>query len=289
MHVTSNPLPPGERRAGSVGRPVTADVAIVDEDGGPRPRGEVGEIQVRGKTVMTGYENDPAANAAALRDGWYRTGDLGRFDADGYLYVTGRIKEMINRGGEKVSPREVDDVLTAHPAVARAVTFPLPHPTLGEDVAAAIVLRPGAHASEAEIRRFMSDRLAVFKVPRRLAFVDEILLGATGKPDRSRLAAALGPAGAPRGLEPAAPSLTAIETQVAKLWSEVLGRPVGAADDFVALGGDSLQAAVATSRMADALGIEIPLDQFLETPTVAAVAARIAEQLTGPAAGGDRR
>ena len=289
MHVTSNPLPPGERRAGSVGRPVTADVAIVDEDGGPRPRGEVGEIQVRGKTVMTGYENDPAANAAALRDGWYRTGDLGRFDADGYLYVTGRIKEMINRGGEKVSPREVDDVLTAHPAVARAVTFPLPHPTLGEDVAAAIVLRPGAHASEAEIRRFVSDRLAVFKVPRRLAFVDEILLGATGKPDRSQLAAALGPAGAPRGLEPAAPSLTAIETQVAKLWSEVLGRPVGAADDFVALGGDSLQAAVATSRMADALGIEIPLDQFLETPTVAAVAARIAEQLTGPAAGGDRR
>jgi amino acid adenylation domain-containing protein len=289
MHVTSNPLPPGERRAGSVGRPVTADVAIVDEDGGPRPKGEVGEIQVRGKTVMTGYENDPAANAAAFRDGWYRTGDLGRFDAAGYLYVTGRIKEMINRGGEKVSPREVDDVLTAHPAVARAVTFPVPHPTLGEDVAAAIVLRPGAHASEAEIRRFVSDRLAVFKVPRRLAFVDEIHLGATGKPDRSQLAAALGPAGAPRGLDPAAPSLTAIETQVAKLWSEVLGRPVGAADDFVALGGDSLQAAVATSRMADALGIEIPLDQFLETPTVAALAARIAEQLTGPAAGGDRR
>jgi acyl carrier protein len=238
---------------------------------------------------MTGYENDPAANAAAFRDGWYRTGDLGRFDADGYLYVTGRIKEMINRGGEKVSPREVDDVLTAHPAVARAVTFPVPHPTLGEDVAAAIVLRPRAHASEDEIRRFVSDRLAVFKVPRRLAFVDEILLGATGKPDRSQLAAALGPAGASCGLEPAAPSLTAIETQVAKLWSEVLGRPVGAADDFVALGGDSLQAAVATSRIADALGIEIPLDQFLEMPTVAAVAARIAEQLTGPAAGGDRR
>ena len=284
MLVTSNPLPPGERRIGSVGRPVTGEVAIVGEDGGPKRMGEVGEIQVRGKTVMAGYENDPAANAAAFRDGWYRTGDLGRFDADGYLYVTGRIKEMINRGGEKVSPREVDDVLTAHHAVARAVTFPVPHPTLGEDVAAALVLRPGSSATEAEIRRFVGDHLAAFKVPRQLAFVDTIPLGATGKPDRRQLAAALA---RPETANGSASALTAIEAQVARIWSEVLSRPVGVADDFVALGGDSLQAAVAAAHMADALGVTVPLNQFLETPTVAAVAARIAERL-GPPAGAAR-
>ncbi|HTK92718.1 MAG TPA: amino acid adenylation domain-containing protein [Verrucomicrobiae bacterium] len=284
MLVTSNPLPPGERRTGSVGRPVTDEVTIVGEDGGLKRTGEVGEIQVRGKTVMAGYENDPAANAAAFRDGWYRTGDLGRFDPDGYLYVTGRIKEMINRGGEKVSPREVDDVLTAHHAVARAVTFPVPHPTLGEDVAAALVLRPGESVTEAEIRRFVSDHLAAFKVPRQLAIVDIIPLGATGKPDRRQLAAALARLKTANG---PAPALTAIEAQVAKIWSEVLSRPVGVADDFVALGGDSLQAAVAAAHMADALGVTVPLDQFLETPTVAAVAARIAERL-GPSAGDAR-
>ncbi|HEU5188160.1 MAG TPA: amino acid adenylation domain-containing protein [Methylomirabilota bacterium] len=284
MLVTSNPLPPGERRAGSVGRPVTGEVAIVDEDGGATRTGEVGEIQVRGKTVMTGYENDSAANAAAFRDGWYRTGDLGRFDADGYLYVTGRIKEMINRGGEKISPREVDDVLVAHPAVARAVTFSVPHPTLGEDVAAALVLRPGSCATEADIRRFVSDRLAAFKVPRQLAFVDSIPLGATGKPERRELAAALSRPETPTGSGSAAPALTAIEAQVAKVWSGVLGRPVGVADDFVALGGDSLQAAVAAAHMADALGVTVPLNQFLEAPTVAAVAAHIAARL-GPSAG----
>ena len=286
MHVTANPLPPAARKPGSVGRPVTAEVVVVDDEGRPRPVGEAGEIQVRGATVMTGYENDPAANAAAFRDRWYRTGDLGRFDADGYLFVTGRIKELINRGGEKVSPREVDDALVEHPAIARAVTFPVPHPTLGEDVAAALVLRPGATVSEAEIRRFVGARLAAFKAPRRIVIVDAIPLGATGKPERHRLAAALGltapvePAPAP---EAGPLALTAIEAQVAKIWSEVLGRAVGPDDDFIELGGDSLRATVATARVAAALGVALPLDEFFDTPTVVAVAARLARRLAEPA------
>ena len=286
MHVSANPLPPGARKPGSVGRPVTAEVVVVDDEGRARPVGEAGEIQVRGATVMTGYENDPAANAAAFRDRWYRTGDLGRFDADGYLFVTGRLKELINRGGEKVSPREVDDALVEHPAIARAVTFPVPHPTLGEDVAAALVLRPGATVTDAEIRRFVGARLAPFKAPRRIVIVDTIPLGATGKPERQRLAAALGltapvaPAAAP---ESAPLTLTAIEAQVAKIWSEVLGRAVGPEDDFIELGGDSLRATVATARVAAALGVALPLDEFFDTPTVVAVAARLARRLAEPA------
>ena len=286
MHITANPLPPGARKVGSVGRPVTAEVVVVDDEGRPRPVGEAGEIQVRGATVMTGYENDSAANAAAFRDRWYRTGDLGCFDADGYLFVTGRIKELINRGGEKVSPREVDDALAEHPAIARAVTFPVPHPTLGEDVAAALVLRPGATVSDAEIRRFVGTRLAAFKAPRRIVVVDAIPLGATGKPERHRLAAALGltapaePASAPEAVPLA---LTTIEAQVAKIWSEVLGRAVGPEDDFIELGGDSLRATVATTRVAAALGVALPLDEFFDMPTVVAVAGRLARRLAAPA------
>jgi amino acid adenylation domain-containing protein len=285
MHVTANPLPPGRGKPGSVGLPVTAEVSIVDDGGCPRPVGEMGEILVRGATVMAGYEDDPAANAAAFRNGWYRTGDLGHFDSDGYLFVTGRIKELINRGGEKVSPREVDDALAEHPAVARAVTFPVPHPTLGEDVAAALVLRPGAAVTDAEIRQFVGVRLAAFKVPRRLAIVDAIPLGPTGKPERQHLATALGMAvraDLPPSPEAAPLTLTAIEAQIAKIWSDVLELAVGPEDDFIALGGDSIRLTVAAARVTEALGVEVPLEEFFETPTVVAVAARVARRLAEP-------
>ena len=180
----------------------------------------------------------------------------------------------------------MDDALVEHPAIARAVTFPVPHPTLGEDVAAALVLRPGATVTDAEIRRFVGARLAPFKAPRRIVIVDAIPLGATGKPERQRLAAVLGltapvaPAAAP---ESTPLTLTAIEAQVAKVWSDVLGRAVGPEDDFIELGGDSLRAAVATARVAAALGVALPLDEFFDTPTVVAVAARLARRLAEPA------
>ena len=154
--------------------------------------GETGEIVIRGPNVTAGYENNPDANASAFAHGWFHTGDQGVLDDDGYLRVTGRLKEIINRGGEKISPLEVDEVLMDHPAVAQVVTFAMPHDKLGEEVAAAIVLREGFNASESDIRSFASTRLADFKVPRRIVILEEIPKGATGKLQRIGLAAKLG-------------------------------------------------------------------------------------------------
>lgn len=190
--MTSNPLPPRTRKPGTVGVPAGPEVAVMDEAGTLLPPGQRGEVVIRGPNVTKGYENNPEANAVAFKDGWFRTGDQGVFDADGYLTITGRLKEIINRGGEKISPREVDDVLCEHPAVAQVVTFAVPHAMLGEEVGAAIVLREGAAASEQEIKDWAAQRLADFKVPRRVLFLDEIPKGATGKLQRIGLAAKLG-------------------------------------------------------------------------------------------------
>ena len=151
-----------------------------------------GEVVIRGRNVTAGYEANPDANARAFFDGWFRTGDEGVLDEAGYLRLTGRLKEIIVRGGEKISPLEVDAVLLAHSAVAQALTFAMPHQKLGEDVAAAIVLAPGAAADEAELRGFCAERLAAFKVPRKIIFLGEIPKGPTGKLQRIGLAARLG-------------------------------------------------------------------------------------------------
>jgi acyl-CoA synthetase (AMP-forming)/AMP-acid ligase II len=142
--------------------------------------------------VTLGYENNPKANGEAFTNGWFRTGDQGTLDADGYLSITGRLKEIINRGGEKISPREVDEVLMDHPAVAQVVTFAIPHDKLGEDIGAAVVLKEGRQATERELREFVQSRLADFKVPRRILLLEEIPKGATGKLQRIGLAAKLG-------------------------------------------------------------------------------------------------
>ena len=154
--------------------------------------GAIGEVVIRGPNVTRGYENNPKANEDGFTDGWFRTGDQGMLDGAGYLTITGRLKEIINRGGEKISPREVDDVLMDHPAVAQVVTFALPHDKLGEEVACVVVLRDGFDASESDIRDFASTRLAAFKTPRKVLFRDEIPKGATGKLQRIGLAGKLG-------------------------------------------------------------------------------------------------
>ncbi|MBM3542768.1 MAG: AMP-binding protein, partial [Alphaproteobacteria bacterium] len=188
----SNPLPPRARKPGSVGVAAGPEVAIMSEDGRILPRGETGEVVIRGENVTKGYEANPKANESAFTHGWFRTGDQGVLDAEGYLSITGRLKEIINRGGEKVSPREVDEVLLDHPAVAQAVTFAMPHAKLGEEVAAALVLKEGANATEQDIRAFAAGRLADFKVPRKVVFLAEIPKGATGKLQRIGLAEKLG-------------------------------------------------------------------------------------------------
>ncbi len=190
--MASNPLPPGIRKPGSVGIAAGPEIAVMDEKGNLLSNGTVGEVVIRGPNVAVGYENNPTANAEAFTDGWFRTGDQGFLDGDKYLTITGRLKEIINRGGEKISPREVDEVLLDHPSIQQAVTFSVPHSKLGEEVAAAVVLREGLEVKERDIRSFLSQRLADFKVPRKIVFLDEIPKGPTGKLQRIGLAEKLG-------------------------------------------------------------------------------------------------
>ena len=190
--MASNPLPPGLRKPGTVGVSAGPEVAIMGLDGGLLGADAVGEIVIRGDNVTGGYENNPSANEEGFLNGWFRTGDQGVRDADGYISITGRLKEIINRGGEKVSPREVDEIIMDHPAVAQVVCFGMPHPKLGEEVAAVVVLKEGAQATEREIQDFVSRRAAEYKVPKKILFMDEIPKGATGKLQRIGLAQKLG-------------------------------------------------------------------------------------------------
>jgi len=190
--MTSNPLPPRPAKPGSVGIAAGIEVAVLDSHNAVLPAGQRGEVSIRGATIIDGYESNPSANAAAFTDGWFRTGDEGVLDQDGYLFLTGRLKEQINRGGEKISPIEIDEVLLGHPAVTDAVTFAIAHDKLGEEVGAAVVLADGHEATERELRAYLGEHLAPFKVPRQIVFLGEIPKGATGKLQRIGLAERLG-------------------------------------------------------------------------------------------------
>jgi acyl-CoA synthetase (AMP-forming)/AMP-acid ligase II len=191
--MASNPLPPAPRKAGTVGVATGIDLSVVDEEGRKMPTGQIGEVVIRGDTIITGYENNFDANATAFFGDWFRTGDQGVLDQDGYLRLTGRLKELINRGGEKVSPIEVDEVLLTHPLVMEAVTFGRPHPTLGEEVAAAVIVKEPV--KESELQKHCRDRLAKFKVPQGIYIVDAIPRTATGKIQRRKVAEVLAGAG----------------------------------------------------------------------------------------------
>jgi acyl-CoA synthetase (AMP-forming)/AMP-acid ligase II len=186
--MASNPLPPAARKPGSVGPGTGVGIAILDETGRHLGVGERGEVCIKGPNVMRGYDNNPEANATAFSDGWFRTGDQGFLDEEGYLTLSGRLKEMINRGGEKISPREIDEVLLTHPAVAEAVCFGVTHPTWGEEVAAAVTL--SAPATEAELIAYCRERLADFKRPKKIHITDAIPRTATGKIQRRIVAQA---------------------------------------------------------------------------------------------------
>jgi acyl-CoA synthetase (AMP-forming)/AMP-acid ligase II len=189
--MASNPLPPRPRKPGSVGIAAGPEVALMD-DAGNLVSGVQGEVVIRGPNVTDGYEANDKANAESFVNGWFRTGDLGTLDSEGYLAITGRKKEIINRGGEKISPREVDEALLDHPSIAQAVTFAVPHAKLGEDVAAAVVLKADAKAEPRELRDFLARKLADFKVPREIVILAELPKGATGKVQRIGLAEKLG-------------------------------------------------------------------------------------------------
>ena len=277
--MTSNPLPPHQRKPGSVGIAAGPEVAIMDEEGKLLLPGEIGEVVIRGANVTSGYENNPQANETAFTNGWFRTGDNGSLDADKYLFLKGRIKEIINRGGEKISPREVVEVLLDNPSVEQVVTFAAPHTVLGEEVAAAVVLKQCVSATEQEIKEFAASKLADFKVPRVVLFVDEIPKGPTGKRQRIGLAEKLGlTASDPKATTEYVPPTTAIEEKLVEIWAEVLRvEKVGINDNFFGLGGDSILAAQIVNRVREILQVELSFLFFFEQPTVASMAIKITQ------------
>lgn len=271
----------GWRKSGSVGRSSGLELAVTDPAGNFLPQGSEGEIVVRGTSVTSGYLDHPETNEAAFREGWFRTGDLGRLDSDGFLFLTGRLKELINRGGEKISPQEIETVLMEHPAVADAAACAVPHASLGEDVAAAVVLREGATGSEQELRRFTATRLAHFKVPRRIVLIDSIPRTSTGKPRRGILSQRLR---SERGKHDSHAAST-VESELIDLWRRMLGvDQIGVRDDFFALGGDSLAAAAMFTeceRRFETGGALLTRVDFFENPTIEKLARMVVESKPG--------
>jgi acyl-CoA synthetase (AMP-forming)/AMP-acid ligase II/thioesterase domain-containing protein len=288
--ITINPLPPGIRKPGSVGQPTGCEVATLDETGAVTPPGQIGAVAIRGANVTLGYENDPEANASSFTSGWFRTGDLGVFDPDGYLFLTGRTKEIINRGGEKISPREVDEVLMDHPAVAQAITFAVPDERLGEDIGAAVVLHEGAAVTTLELQAFVAERLADFKVPRQVVVLRELPEGRTGKLRRIGLAATLGLTATTRPKDTVARTAPKTETEVglAGLFCEVLEiGSIGVDDDFFDLGGDSMLATELAARIHTWKKCDFPPVLVFQLTSVAAIAAYLDCAPKSPDASGD--
>jgi acyl carrier protein len=262
--MASNPLPPAVRKAGSVGLPAGPEMGILDDMGNLLPPSDAGEIVIRGANVTMGYVNNPQANEEAFTNGWFRTGDLGYRDDEGYFYIRGRKKEMINRGGENISPREIDEVLLEHPAVAQAVTFAVPHASLGEDLYAAIVPHEQSGTDENALRRFAAGGLAPHKVPSRILTLESIPLGPTGKIQRIGLHKALEDQ---LRIEYKAPSNDLERDIVASIERILQTNPVGATENFFALGGDSLKAASLLARLSTQYQVELPPVSLFYNPT----------------------
>jgi oxalate---CoA ligase len=271
--IAANTFAPEGRRRGSVGKRRPGELACRDDDGRILPADELGEIVARGPGVTPGYIDDPEANAIAFADGWFRTGDVGRIDHDGFVTIIGRLKEIINRGGEKIAPSEIDEALLHHPAVAEAAAFPIPHPSLGEDVAAAVVFRAGKTATTLELRQFLRTMLAPHKIPRHIRVVEALPRNATGKVKRLELAESIpeSPGGAPvtRWNSP-------LEVQIAEIWHRLLQvDDIARDDEFFARGGDSLLEAQMLLELEQITGRTLPQDLLFESATVPQLAESI--------------
>jgi acyl-CoA synthetase (AMP-forming)/AMP-acid ligase II/thioesterase domain-containing protein/acyl carrier protein len=276
-YITCTPLPPQTRKADAVGLPVIDELKLIDAHGASVESGQTGEVVVRGPGVMKGYLDDPDANAKIFVDGWLRTGDEGFLDSEGFLHLTGRIKDIINCGGRKISPTEIDDALLAHPQIIAAAAFPIPHATLGEEVAAAVVPAKDSALTVEILKSFMAQHLAPYKIPRRIVFVDALPQTASGKIQRQNLACSLGLDGtkdvehrkAASGDNGSRPAST-LEAKLQEIWAATLGlESVGLHDDYFSLGGDSLQAVEMFLRVEEALGCQLPRSILIEASTVA--------------------
>ena len=270
--IAQSPLPPALHRRGSVGKAAGSEFAILGAMGTFLAAAEVGEIVVRGPEVFEGYENDPEANRGIFHDGWCRTGDLGYFDPDGFLFLAGRVNESINRGGYKVSPVEIDIALATHPDVVEAAAFSVPHPTLGEDIAAAVVLRNPLADAPQKLRDFALANLAAFKVPSHIVVMDQLPKTPLGKIRRRDLAAIHAQPQVRAFSPPTGPH----EALVARAFGEALGiDPIGADDNFFLLGGDSLNGAQVVQRLNAAVGSNLPVSSLFRRPTVAGLAVEL--------------
>lgn len=270
--ITSTGLRPADRLPGSVGRSCGPEIRIVPGAARSAQGHAIGEVAIRGENVFGGYENDDEANRLAFREGWFFTGDTGYLDHAGNLFLTGRIKQLINRGGEKVNPQEVDDALLCHPAVAEAATVAVKHRTLGEDVAAAVALK--APATVDDLRAFLTARLAPFKIPAQILLLDRLPRNPVGKLDRTAVSGMIEAARAERGH--VAPR-NALEELLAGIWARELGIPsVGIHDDFAVLGGDSLSSVRIMLALEAAIGMRVPEHVFAGASTIARIAAALA-------------
>ncbi|WP_082646425.1 AMP-binding protein [Bradyrhizobium valentinum] len=278
--IAANLPPPGPNRPGTCGQPWPDTVAIVGEDGHPLPAGERGEIWVRGPTVISGYLDASELNQAAFREGWFRTGDIGSLDGDGFLSLHGRLSELINRGGEKIAPAEVESALLRHPAIAEAAAFAIAHPRLGDDVAAAIIPHPGAQTTPVQVRQFLQRELASFKIPRRILILDQLPKGATGKVQRRRLRELLdGLLGHQEAMPLPAVNKAPLdlEAELLTLWRRLLkSEAVTVDDDFFACGGDSLQAMEMLIEVERLVGHPVPETILFGAETIRRLAPRIA-------------
>jgi acyl-CoA synthetase (AMP-forming)/AMP-acid ligase II/thioesterase domain-containing protein len=268
--IAANLPPPGRSKPGTCGIPWPGTVMIVDEDGGKLPPEQQGEILIGGPTLISGYLDAPELNRECFVDGWFKTGDIGSLDDEGFLTLHGRLKDLINRGGEKVSPPELDESLMRHPAVAEAAAFAVPHERLGEDVAAAVVLRPGMSASAAELRTYLSDQLASFKVPRRIFIVEQLPKGSSGKILRRRLTESFGIQMAGPAVASDKPVDNDLLLQLRNLWERLLKcGPLSIDDDFFEKGGDSLLVVDMLCEVERLTGKKVPsLTTILEASTV---------------------
>ncbi|WP_439370379.1 AMP-binding protein [Bradyrhizobium sp. DASA03120] len=281
--IAANLPPPGANRPGTCGQPWPGTLVIASEDGRFLAAGERGEIWIRGPTVFSGYLDAPELNQAAFVDGWFRTGDIGSLDEDGFLSLHGRLSELINRGGEKIAPAEVESALLRHPAVAEAAAFALPHPRLGEDVAAAIIARPGAQVTPEELREFLRPELTSFKVPRRIVILDQLPKGATGKVQRRRLREWLRePPDRQRAMPvPVAPKASLdLEGELLTLWRRLLkSDAVTLDDDFFACGGDSLLAMEMLIELGQLIGQAVPETILFGAETIRQLVHKIDTQI----------
>jgi len=275
--ITINPIDPLKRKPGSAGRSVGPDIAIMDHLGGLLPSGQEGEIVIRSEHIVKGCRDALVNDHHKIMKGWFRTGDQGYIDTDGYLFISDRLNEIINCGGHKVSPSEIDRTLLEHPSVKDVATFGIPHISLGETVAAAVVFDRGAEVSEKELRSFLAGRLAPYKVPRQIVSTDRIPRGDIGKLQRRNLAEYF----SHLLKRDYVPPSTETEVAVSRIWQEVLGAGnAGIHDDLFLLGGNSISAAQILSRIHSSFNVQLPVQIMFDSATIAGLSAAIDEKLT---------